>query len=409
MAGCSPCCQMRITSRSIPTGAAMIRFLKRGILGLTVTLLVACSSTIHKVNTLPSDKAVTISVDARQRFLLISEATKRSSGASYKKYCAEPSPDVFSVIGQAASANGSFGKSGSPASVNAAVQAAFSSSEVGSTIPRTQTINMLREMMYRTCERYLSGALSETEFPIQAARDQRIMVSLLAIEQLTGVVTPKSVAIQASGNANGGTPPAAGGTGGGTPQASPSAPTTSTTAGALTAPDPATVALQAKAASDVVAAVREIVSESFSRNDETDFFCYKILDPEYHKIQLELSATDKSYDPSELAKACLTRITNEQKAASARFEAEYMQTQKDMDANYHGMRDKILSKLNLTATTFNPSAVSALIAKYMADHRITSASHDGGLLSRLGNAQTVDEFDAALMRLSIADRNALAQ
>lgn len=104
------------------------------------------------------------------------------SSTTYKM-CSEPSPDVFTVYANSAAAkvaakkgegfNGSFG---------------MSSAEAGATIERTQVINMLRESMFRTCERYMNGALDSTQMNIQTARDQRMMVATLAIEQLTGVV-----------------------------------------------------------------------------------------------------------------------------------------------------------------------------------------------------------------------------
>ncbi|HMP44244.1 MAG TPA: hypothetical protein PKD99_03990, partial [Sphingopyxis sp.] len=53
-------------------------------------------------------------------------------------------------------------------------------------------------------ERYLNGAIGELEMSVQAARDQRIIVSILAIEQLTGVVTPRPVVIGSSGSASAG-------------------------------------------------------------------------------------------------------------------------------------------------------------------------------------------------------------
>jgi hypothetical protein len=109
---------------------------------------------------------------------------------------------VFSVLSQAASGSGSFGQTADPKSINIALQGAFSSSETGATISRTQTINMLKEMMYRTCERYLNGQINEFEYPIIAARDQRIMTSILAIEQLTGTLLPKPVVIAGTGSAS---------------------------------------------------------------------------------------------------------------------------------------------------------------------------------------------------------------
>jgi hypothetical protein len=121
-----------------------------------------------------------------------------------RRFCSEPSPDVFSVVAQALAFGGSLEKSTDPRSVEAALKAAFSSSEQGTTIPRTQTINMLRELMFRTCERFLNGGYSPLELSVQAVRDQRLMISILAIEQLTGAVTPPVVGIGAAGSTSNG-------------------------------------------------------------------------------------------------------------------------------------------------------------------------------------------------------------
>jgi hypothetical protein len=179
---------------------------KTTILSITAVLLAltGCSANHHSIyrHQLLEQPSLTV-VDAKQRAILAT-ATKSGSAADVVRLCAEPSPDVFAVIAQALSAGGSFGQSGDPKSIQAALNAAFSSSEQGSTIPRTQTTNMLREVMYRTCERYLSGGISDVELSLQAVRDQRLIVSILAIEQLTGVVTPKPVVIGAAANASGG-------------------------------------------------------------------------------------------------------------------------------------------------------------------------------------------------------------
>ncbi len=173
---------------------------------LTAVLLVAglvagCTGSFHLQRPIRGAEATAITVDARQRVLL-SQVNPRAAATDpvFRRFCAEPSPDVFTVLGVAASGSLNFGL-GADQSSSRALQGAFSSTETGATIARTQTINMLREMMFRTCERYLSGAISGDEFPIIAARDQRIMVSILAIEQLTGSITPRGVAITAGGNA----------------------------------------------------------------------------------------------------------------------------------------------------------------------------------------------------------------
>jgi len=195
---------------------SMKKIVELKLIILLTALLSACSAnhySIHHKDQLKSDSSEVIAVDAKQRFLLSSlttitnETNPGTQGNTkttevLRRYCLEPSPDVFSVLSQSASGSGSFGQTADPKSINVALQAAFSSSETGSTISRTQTVNMLKEMMYRTCERYLNGQIGDLEYPIIAARDQRIMSSILAIEQLTGTLQPKPVIIAATGNAS---------------------------------------------------------------------------------------------------------------------------------------------------------------------------------------------------------------
>lgn len=165
------------------------------------SLFLSCSANHHSIfrnQPLGGDAPSITTMDAKQRAILHVKAQ------DVRRFCSEPSPDVFSVIAQALSAGGSLGKGANPKSIEAALSAAFSTAEQGSTIPRTQTINMLRELMFRTCERYLNGAYSDLEMSIQAVRDQRLMISILAIEQLTGVVTPRPVVIGAGGSSSSG-------------------------------------------------------------------------------------------------------------------------------------------------------------------------------------------------------------
>lgn len=180
---------------------------------LSFCILAGCTATDHtsfRHQPLTKSKSSITAIDAKQRVIIAATTVKTTHNGGKPeveqrfKFCAEPSPDVFSVVAQALSGGGTFGQTADPKAIEAALNMAFSSSEQGSTIPRTQTINMLRELMYRTCERWMNGELGDTEMPIQAARDQRLMVSILAIEQLTGVVTPKTVVIGSSSNASAG-------------------------------------------------------------------------------------------------------------------------------------------------------------------------------------------------------------
>src|SRR5205809_6717078 len=49
--------------------------------------------------------------------------------------------------------------------------------------------------MYRLCEGYAAGALTNAEFNREQRRYQNLMLSLLAIEQLTGAVVPRQVSL----------------------------------------------------------------------------------------------------------------------------------------------------------------------------------------------------------------------
>jgi len=129
------------------------------------SLLSACSGSIYRQRTIAGTSPTAITVDARQRLVVSQASPVKTDDPAYRQFCAEPSPDVFTVMAASGSGGGSLGL-GPNKSVNAALQAAFSSSETGATIARTQTLNMLREMMFRTCERYLSGAVSAAEMPI---------------------------------------------------------------------------------------------------------------------------------------------------------------------------------------------------------------------------------------------------
>ncbi len=133
-------------------------------------------------------EAKVVTIDAKQRHLLINPERNNASPVGWRM-CSEAAPDVFSVFAASGALEGN--KDGG--------KAGFAGSETGATIERTQTINLLRESMYRTCERYLSGAIDKRTFIVQAARDQRSMVAVLAVEQLTGAIRAKPTIITGPG------------------------------------------------------------------------------------------------------------------------------------------------------------------------------------------------------------------
>jgi hypothetical protein len=182
---------------------------RRILAALTGALLLsacnATSNTSFRARNFTDDRDSAILIDAKQRAILTRVWQENGENpAKVRRFCSEPSPDFVSVMAQALSAGGTFGKTADPTSLQVALNLAYSRSENGTTIARTQTINMLRELMFRTCERFLSGGYDEMELSIQAVRDQRLMVSILAIEQLTGAVAPSPVVISTEGSAGAG-------------------------------------------------------------------------------------------------------------------------------------------------------------------------------------------------------------
>ena len=158
---------------------------------VAVTLLALLSGGCAALNTVhwrfPGPEESTVfTTDAMQRHLIMVKDPEHSGRI---KVCAEASPDAMSVFTTALATRGSLG------ATERAGDAAFGLGQTASTVERTQTINLLRESMYRTCERWLSGALTDDQFLTLAARDHRSMVAVLAIEQLTGVVKPPATII----------------------------------------------------------------------------------------------------------------------------------------------------------------------------------------------------------------------
>lgn len=147
------------------------------------------------------DWGTSISIDAKQRAIYTVEKTYRDQSDPYKitqqwrAICAEPSPDALTALSTAAAANAE--------AAGKALSGSFSSQEGAASIGlRTQTIQILRDAMYRLCEGYASGALDNIAFSRLQRRYQNIMMGLLAIEQITGTVVAKQVIISGSAAAS---------------------------------------------------------------------------------------------------------------------------------------------------------------------------------------------------------------
>lgn len=170
----------------------------RSMQKVVTTALILCivaTSGCARLNSIYRNKPIgdeiqSVSIDAKQRMVFSAQHIGDNDEMSrFRVLCAEPSPDVFSAFAA------SLSSSVKTESIEAALQGAFS--ENSATIGlRTQVIQLLRDGMYRICEGVISNQLSEDEFYSLHQRYQRIMVTLVAIEQLTGAVTPPPITIQ---------------------------------------------------------------------------------------------------------------------------------------------------------------------------------------------------------------------
>lgn len=171
-------------------GVSSTRHLTLAI-GLAFALLAAgCAriNSIYRSQSVPTDEPHVVSIDAKQRAVISNPGVNGQP----LRFCSEPPPDVFTALATSLAADASLNKEAGRA---AAAKLAATISESGATIGRSQTVNILREMMYRTCERFLSGAISVDEFVVQSARDQQLMVQVLAVEQLTGAARAQATAL----------------------------------------------------------------------------------------------------------------------------------------------------------------------------------------------------------------------
>ena len=171
-----------------PSAAMAVLFL--GILGLA-----GCANPIHfkddiGVNGVGSAvKTQILSMDAKQRAIIYSTRKDPITKEEFTVTCAEPSPDALSAI--SANLGGSLQNgAGAAASLTSAV--AESAASIGL---RTQSIQLLRDGMYRSCEAFAAGAISKEEFNRQQRRYQNLMLSLLAIEQISGAVVAQQVGL----------------------------------------------------------------------------------------------------------------------------------------------------------------------------------------------------------------------
>ena len=164
------------------------------IILISVVLLSACANlqSINRTTDLPgigSGKA--IHLDAQQRVVVVNKKDQ---------FCAEPSPDALAAYAA------SLGLGVSAPTQGAASFANALQSSAGNIGLRTQSITLMRDTLYRTCEAYANGAINEVQTNISLYRSQDLTAVILAVEQLTGaVIGPQVVLTSTASSASAGT------------------------------------------------------------------------------------------------------------------------------------------------------------------------------------------------------------
>lgn len=195
--------------------------LARILLGTLNSLaLCGCANLFTSTKSIELDKK-SYALDVKQRVVVSKRLdVYRDGKGDVQVVCTEPSPDALTTISATAGANvaNQIARSSSgqaegntdeqSANLQSAKSVTAALAEQGAFVGlRTQSIQLLRDAMYRLCEGYASGAVQPAEFALMQRRYQSTMLGLLAIEQLTRPVVAAQVVLASTASSAAGTRP----------------------------------------------------------------------------------------------------------------------------------------------------------------------------------------------------------
>ncbi|SDB27776.1 hypothetical protein SAMN03159382_02339 [Pseudomonas sp. NFACC23-1] len=135
-------------------------------------------------------------IDIKQRAIITGGVTKNADGSVNSVVtCAEPSPDALSAYAGELAAKGDVAGKGGAELAGAYQEAA---SFVGM---RSQSIQILRDQLYRLCEARMNNVISAPQYQMLLVRNQKYTLLLMAIEQLTGASRVPVVALTSTSSA----------------------------------------------------------------------------------------------------------------------------------------------------------------------------------------------------------------
>ena len=156
--------------------------------GLTAALisLTGCTTAQNSIfRSFDLDDGRSIATDASQR-IIINTNTHPSSRPGRvnpeRIVCAEPSPDVASIVAN------TFGIGVNVLGKGNAAVSGGQATALAQLAERTVTVQLLRDQMYRACEAYANGAISGTEYSLLMSRNNDAMVTLMLGESASRLV-----------------------------------------------------------------------------------------------------------------------------------------------------------------------------------------------------------------------------
>jgi hypothetical protein len=167
------------------------------VLGVAAVVLSGCSGTIFTPADLESGESFFI--DARQRMITntrIDDGKYQSGQITPKRIiCAEPNPDVALAVAHSLGAGINVMGYGSGNLSNAVSQGLAQLGE------RFAAVQLLRDILYRSCEAYANGAISNTTYALMMARLDETTTTLLLGEMAAGAFGRQLGAIQGTADA----------------------------------------------------------------------------------------------------------------------------------------------------------------------------------------------------------------
>ena len=170
--------------------------------GLTAALisLTGCTTAQNSIfRSFDLDDGRSIATDASQRIVINTKThpTSRPGRVNPERIvCAEPSPDVASIVAN------TFGIGLNVLGKGNAALAGGQGTALAQLAERTITVQLLRDQMYRACEAYANGAISGTEYSLLMSRNNDAMVTLMLGETASRTVGRQLAALSAEASSD---------------------------------------------------------------------------------------------------------------------------------------------------------------------------------------------------------------